>query len=138
MEKTLIMIKPDAVKNKHVGHILTRIEEEGFQILALRYTRLSLAEARKFYEVHKERPFYDDLCKYMSSGPIVAAALARKNAIAHWREVIGATDPAQAGPGTIRALYAESKEANAVHGSDAPEAAAQEIAFHFKADQLVE
>lgn len=137
MEKTLIMIKPDAVKNKHVGHILTRIEDEGFKILAMKYTKLSMADAQKFYEVHKERPFYNDLCSYMSSGPIVAAALERDNAIQHWRDVIGATDPAQAADGTIRKLYAESKEANAVHGSDAPETAAEEIKFHF-ADGLVQ
>lgn len=137
MEKTLIMIKPDAVKNKHVGHILSRIEDEGFKILGMKYTKLSMADAEKFYEVHKERPFYGDLCSYMSSGPIVAAALERADAIAHWRKVIGATDPAEAAEGTIRKLYAESKEANAVHGSDAPETAAEEIKFHFP-DGLVD
>ena len=97
MEKTLIMIKPDAVKNKHVGNILARIEKEGFQIRAMKYTQLSMADAQKFYEVHKERPFYNDLCSYMSSGPIVAAALERDGAIQKWRDVIGATDDGPSG-----------------------------------------
>lgn len=137
MSRTLIMIKPDAVKNKHVGEILTRIEKEGFKILAMKYMKLSLEDAQQFYKVHAARPFYNDLCKFMSSGPIVAAALERENAVAHWREVIGATDPKEAKPGTIRALYAENKEANAVHGSDSDENAAMEISFFFKGYELV-
>ena len=131
------MIKPDAVRNRHSGNILARIEKEGFRILGLRLLRLSLDDAKKFYEVHKERPFYNDLCKFMSSGPIVAAALEREDAVAKWRELIGATDPAQAAEGTIRKLYAESKEANAVHGSDSADNAKAEIAFFFPEGQLV-
>lgn len=137
MERTLIMIKPDAVRNGHIGNILARIEKEGFKILGLRLLRLSIEDARKFYEVHKERPFYGDLCNFMSSGPIVAAALEREGAVAKWREVIGATDPAQAADGTIRKLYAESKEANAVHGSDSADNARTEIDFFFKKENLV-
>ncbi len=137
MSKTLIMIKPDAVKNKHVGDIIARIEKEGFKILGMKYLQLSMEDAKQFYKVHAARPFYNDLCKYMSSGPIVAAALERENAVAHWREVIGATDPKEAKPGTIRALYAESKEANAVHGSDSDENAELEISFFFKGYELV-
>lgn len=137
MERTLIMIKPDAVRNRHIGSILARIESEGFRILGLRLLQLSLEDARRFYEVHRERPFYNDLCRFMSSGPIVAAALERQDAVAKWREIIGATDPAQAAPGTIRKLYAESKEANAVHGSDSADNARTEIAFFFPDGQLV-
>ena len=137
MEKTLILLKPDAVKNKHVGHILARIEEEGFKILGMKHLQLGERDAKAFYEVHKERPFYNDLCNYMISGPIVAAALERDGAVAKWREVIGATDPAEAAEGTIRKLYAESKEANAVHGSDSPENAEKEIAFFFKNGDLI-
>ena len=137
MERTLIILKPDAVKNRHIGHILTRIEQENFKIIGMRYLHLSLSDAKKFYEVHKERPFYNDLCNYMASGPVVAAALEAPGAVAKWRELIGATDPAQAAPGTIRKLYAESKEANAVHGSDSAENAKIEIQFFFK-DQLVD
>ena len=137
MEKTLILLKPDAVKNKHVGDILARIEKEGFKILGMRYLQLSKPDAQAFYEVHKERPFYDDLCNYMCSGPIVACALQRDGAVAKWREVIGATDPAEAAEGTIRKLFAESKEANAVHGSDSVENGRNEIAFFFKGNELV-
>lgn len=137
MNRTFIMIKPDAVKNKHVGEILARIEKEGFKILGLKYMRLSLDDAKQFYKVHAERPFYNDLCKFMSTGSIVAAALERENAVAHWREVIGATDPKEAKPNTIRALYAESKEANSVHGSDSDDNANFEISFFFKDYELV-
>jgi nucleoside-diphosphate kinase len=137
MEKTLIILKPDAIKNKHAGHIISRIETENFKICALKYTRLAKSEAEKFYAVHKERPFYADLCSYMSSGPVMVACLEAKDAVQKWRDLIGATDPAQAAPNTIRALYAESKEANAVHGSDSAENAAQEINFFFKTDELI-
>ncbi|PJZ27294.1 nucleoside-diphosphate kinase [Leptospira hartskeerlii] len=136
MARTFIMIKPDGVKNKHVGDILQRIEKEGFKILGLRYLKLSLEDAKQFYKVHSARPFYNDLCNYMSSGPIVAAALERDNAVQHWRDVIGATDPKEAAAGTIRALFAESKEANAVHGSDSDDNAALEISFFFKGNEL--
>lgn len=137
MSRTLIMIKPDAVKNKHIGDIIARIEKEGFRILALKYLQLSLEDAKQFYKVHAERPFYLDLCKSMSEGPIVAAALERENAVQHWRDVIGATDPKEAKEGTIRALFAESKEANSVHGSDSDDNANQEISFFFKGYELV-
>jgi nucleoside-diphosphate kinase len=136
MERTFIMLKPDAVKNKHIGDILQRIEKEGFKILGLKSLKLSLEDAKQFYKVHAARPFYNDLCKYMASGPIIAAALERENAVLHWREVIGATDPKEAAAGTIRALFAESKEANAVHGSDSVDNALQEIAFFFKGYEL--
>ncbi|TGK37876.1 nucleoside-diphosphate kinase [Leptospira andrefontaineae] len=136
MARTFIMIKPDGVKNKHVGDILQRIEKEGFKILGLKYLKLSLEDAKQFYKVHSARPFYNDLCSYMSSGPIVAAALERDNAVLHWRDVIGATDPKEAAAGTIRALFAESKEANAVHGSDSDDNAALEISFFFKGNEL--
>ncbi len=136
MERTFIMLKPDAVKNKHIGDILQRIEKEGFKILGLRFLKLSLEDAKQFYKVHAARPFYNDLCNYMASGPIVAAALERENAVLHWRDVIGATDPKEAKPGTIRALFAESKEANAVHGSDSVDNGLQEIAFFFKGYEL--
>ncbi|MCZ8341694.1 MAG: nucleoside-diphosphate kinase [Leptospira sp.] len=136
MERTFIMLKPDAVKNKHIGDILQRIEKEGFKILGMKFLKLSLEDAKQFYKVHAARPFYNDLCSYMASGPIVACALERENAVLHWRDVIGATDPKEAKAGTIRALFAESKEANAVHGSDSVENGLQEIAFFFKGYEL--
>jgi len=138
MSRTLIMIKPDAFRNKHVGEIITRIEKEGFKILGLKYLKLTVEDAKQFYKVHAGRPFYEELCKDMSQGPIIAAVLERENAVAYWREVIGATDPKEAKPGTIRAMYAESKGANSVHGSDSDENAAQEIAFFFKGYELVD
>ncbi|MCR9143063.1 MAG: nucleoside-diphosphate kinase [bacterium] len=137
MEKTLIIIKPDAVKNKHIGDIIARIEKEGFQILGMKYKQLSRADAEGFYAEHKERPFFGSLCDFMTSGPVVVAALKAEGAIAKWRTLIGATDPAQADEGTIRKLYAESKEANAVHGSDSVESAEREIKFHFQDSELV-
>ncbi len=137
MQRTFIIIKPDAVRNKHTGSILARIEQEGFRICGMKLLHLSLNDARQFYKVHSERPFYNDLCKFMVSGPIVAAVLERENAVQHWRDVIGATDPKEAKDGTIRKLYAESKEANAVHGSDSPENAEFEISFFFKGYELV-
>lgn len=136
MEKTLIILKPDAVKNKHIGDILARIEKEGFQIIGMKLLHLSTEQAQKFYEVHKERPFYSDLCNYMTSGPVVVAALKADGAVQKWRDLIGATDPKEAAPNTIRALYAESKEANAVHGSDSAENAANEVAFFFNDNEL--
>ncbi|MCU0823150.1 MAG: nucleoside-diphosphate kinase [Leptospira sp.] len=136
MERTFIMLKPDAVKNKHIGDILQRIEKEGFKILGMKFLKLSLEDAKQFYKIHAARPFYNDLCSYMASGPIVACALERENAVQHWRDVIGATDPKEAKAGTIRALFAESKEANAVHGSDSVENGLQEIAFFFKGYEL--
>ena len=137
MSRTFIMIKPDAVRNKHVGEIINRIEKEGFKILAMKYVKLGESDAKEFYKVHKERPFYGELCKDMAAGPILVAALERENAVLHWRDVIGATDPKEAKEGTIRALYAESKGANSVHGSDSDENANSEISFFFKSFELI-
>jgi nucleoside-diphosphate kinase len=132
MEKTLAIIKPDAVKKRIVGKIVQRIEEEGFTIVKMRLARLTKDEARGFYIVHKEKGFYDSLCEFMSSGPVVLMVLEAENAIKRWREVMGATDPAQAKPGTIRHAHGFSIERNATHGSDARETAEWEIAYFFK------
>ena len=129
--RTFTMIKPDAVQNGHIGAILDKITGAGFKIIAMKYTRLTADTAGMFYAVHKERPFYKDLVNYMSSGPIVAAILEKDNAVEDFRTLIGATNPAQAAPGTIRAKYATSIGENAVHGSDSDENAAIEGAFHF-------
>lgn len=129
--RTFTMIKPDAVENNYIGPILAKINEAGFRIVAMKYTKLSAEMAGKFYEVHKERPFYGELVSYMSSGPIVAAILEKDNAVADFRTLIGATDPAKAEPGTIRNLFAKSIAANAVHGSDSDENAAIEGNFYF-------
>jgi nucleoside-diphosphate kinase len=125
------MIKPDAVKAGHIGGILNQINEAGFKIVAMKYTRLSLEKAGEFYAVHSARPFYGELVDFMSSGPIVAAILEKENAVADFRALIGATNPADAAPGTIRAKYANSVGENAVHGSDSDENAAIESSFHF-------
>lgn len=125
------MIKPDAVQAGNIGAILAMIEKAGFRIVAMRMTKLSKARAGQFYEVHKERPFYDDLCTYMSSGHIVALILEKENAVADFRKLIGATDPAKAEEGTIRKMFAKSIEANAIHGSDSDENAAIEGSFFF-------
>lgn len=129
--KTFTMIKPDGVTNNYIGPILAKINEAGFRIVAMKYTRLTPERAGEFYAVHKERPFYNDLVKYMSSGPIVAAILEKSNAVEDFRKIIGATDPAKAEKGTIRNLFAKSIEANAVHGSDSDENALIEGAFFF-------
>ena len=131
--RTFTMIKPDAVANGHTGAILDDIIKGGFKIVALKYTRLSDDTAGQFYAVHKERPFYKDLVSFMSSGPIVAAILEKDNAVEDFRKLIGATDPAKADVGTIRNKYADSIEANAVHGSDSDENAAIEGSFFFTA-----
>lgn len=128
---TFTMIKPDAVSKNYIGGILKMINEAGFRIKAMKYTKLSAETAGKFYEVHKERPFYGELVEYMSSGPIVAAILEKDNAVADYRTLIGATNPAQAAEGTIRKIYAESIAANAVHGSDSDENAIIEGNFFF-------
>jgi nucleoside-diphosphate kinase len=125
------MIKPDAVKNNHIGAILQKINEAGFRIVAMKYTQLSAETAGLFYDVHRERGFFGDLVSFMSSGPIVAAILEKDNAVADFRELIGATDPSKAAPGTIRNLFAKSIDANAVHGSDSDENAAIEGNFFF-------
>lgn len=136
-ERTLALIKPDATRRNLIGKIIAHYEQEGFEVIALEKLRLSRDQARAFYAVHAERPFYDSLTEFMSSGPICALVLERDNAIAHLREVMGATNPEEAAEGTIRALYAESIEANSVHGSDAPETAALEIAFFFSERELL-
>ena len=131
--RTFTMIKPDAVANGHTGAILNDIIKGGFKLVALKYTNLSSAKAGEFYAVHAERPFYNDLVNFMSSGPIVAAILEKDNAIEDFRTLIGATDPSKADEGTIRNKYAKSIEANAVHGSDSDENAAIEGNFFFSA-----
>ena len=125
------MIKPDAVEANNVGPILAMINKAGFRILAMKYTRLTKEQAGLFYAVHKERPFYTELIEYMSSGPIVAAILSKSSAVANFRQLIGATDPAKADEGTIRKLFAKSIAANAVHGSDSDENAIAESNFFF-------
>ncbi len=129
--RTFTMIKPDAVANGSIGGILKMINDAGFRIVAMKYTRLSKQTAGSFYEVHKARPFYGELVEYMSSGPIVAAILEKENAMADFRTLIGATDPAKADEGTIRKIYAKSIAANAVHGSDSDENAEIEGNFYF-------
>ncbi|MGB4704126.1 MAG: nucleoside-diphosphate kinase [Candidatus Saccharicenans sp.] len=130
-ERTLAIIKPDAVRKKVIGRIIQRIEDEGFEILGLKMVHLTKEEARKFYYVHRDKPFYESLTDFMSSGPSVVLLLERENAIKHWRDVMGATDPAQARPGTLRRQFGFSIERNAVHGSDSPQTAEYEIAFFF-------
>lgn len=131
IERTLSIIKPDAVKKNVIGQIYSRFEGAGLKVIAARMTWLSEQEAGQFYAVHKERPFFKDLVEFMTSGPVMIQALEGENAIAKNRELMGATDPKKAEKGTIRADFAESIDANAVHGSDAPETAAVEIAFFF-------
>jgi len=128
---TFTMIKPDAVSAGNSGAIIKMIEEAGFVIQAMKKTKLSKEVAGRFYRVHQERPFYNDLCEYMSSGPIIAMVLTREKAVENFRNLIGATDPAKAAPGTIRQLFATSIEANAVHGSDSDQNALIESAFFF-------
>lgn len=137
MSRTFAMIKPDAVQAGNAGKIIAHIQQAGFRILGMKLTQISLPQAQKFYEVHAERGFYGELVEFMSSGPSVVLALEAENAVGLWRETIGATDPAEAADGTIRKLYAESKGKNAVHGSDADETAAAEIAFFFAGTELV-
>ena len=133
---TLTMIKPDAVKNGHIGNILADITNAGFKIKALKLTQLSRRDAELFYEVHKERPFFGELVEFMISGPIVAAVLEKDNAIEEFRNLIGATNPQEAAEGTIRQKYAESIAANAIHGSDSDENAIIESDFHFSRREL--
>ena len=132
IERTLAIIKPDAVKKRIVGKILDRIEEEGFEIVEMKMVRLTKDGARGFYAVHKGKPFFEGLTDFMSSGGIVVMALEREDAIAHWRQVMGETDPARAQVGTLRRTYGFSIERNAVHGSDAPQTAETEIGYFFK------
>lgn len=137
MSRTLAIIKPDAVASGKAGNILAHLEEKGFRILGMRLTRLSPERAGEFYAVHRERPFYAELVEFMTSGPVVPLALEKGDAVAALREVIGSTDPAEAAPGTIRKLYAESKGRNAIHASDSDENAANEIGFFFEHADLV-
>ncbi|MBE3603007.1 nucleoside-diphosphate kinase [bacterium] len=136
MERTFAIIKPDAVARHLIGDIVKRIEASGLKIVGMRLVRLSRAEAETFYDVHKERPFYRSLCDYMTSGPVVVMALEGENAIKRWRDLMGATDPAKAEPGTIRRDFGQNVEQNATHGSDAPETAARELAFFFRTSEL--
>lgn len=134
--RTFTMLKPDAIENGHTGKIIDMIIGAGFTIKAMKYTRLTEDQAKKFYEVHAERPFYGELVEYMTSGPIVAAILEKDNAVEDFRKLIGATDPAEAAEGTIRKNYAESKGRNAVHGSDSDENAEIEGKFHFNDSEV--
>jgi nucleoside-diphosphate kinase len=137
MSHTLTIIKPDAVAAGYAGNILAHLEKQGFRIRALRMMRLTEAQAGEFYSVHRERPFYGSLVSFMTSGPCIPVLLEREDAVRKLREVIGATDPAEAAEGTVRALFAESKERNAIHASDSDENAAQEARFFFaEADVL--
>jgi nucleoside-diphosphate kinase len=135
-ERTLAIIKPDAMAKGVAGKIITRIERAGFAIRAAKLVRLSAAEAGGFYIVHKERPFYASLCAFMTQGPVLVMVLEAEDAIARWRSLMGATNPAQAGPGTIRRDFASSIEANAAHGSDSADSAAFEIAYFFSALEI--
>jgi nucleoside-diphosphate kinase len=137
MERTFSIIKPDAVKAGQAGDILARVEGAGLKLVALRLRYLSRAEAEGFYHVHRERPFFASLCAFMSSGPCITMVLERDGAIARLRELMGATDPAKAAPGTIRKDFAKSIEANCMHGSDGPDTAAFEIGYFFPGIQLI-
>jgi Nucleoside diphosphate kinase len=137
MERTLVIAKPDAVRKNVVGKIISRLEDEGFKLVALKKVKLTKEQAGQFYIVHKERPFYDELCDFMSSGPIVPMVWEGENVIARVREIMGATDPSKAAEGTLRKLYGTNVGENAVHGSDSPESAAYEIPFFFSGIELV-
>lgn len=137
MSHTLTIVKPDAVGSGKAGSVLAHLEQAGFQIRALRMMRLSEAQAQAFYEVHKERPFYGSLVSFMTSGPVIPAVLEADNAVLKLREVIGATDPAEAAEGTVRRLFAESKERNAIHASDSDDNAQREIGFFFPETELL-
>jgi nucleoside-diphosphate kinase len=137
MERTFAIIKPDAVSSGKAGAILAAVEKAGFRIRGMKMTRLSQAQAEGFYAIHKERPFFKSLVTFMTEGPVVVLVLEAENAIAKWRELMGATNPANAAEGTIRKQFAESIERNATHGSDAPETAAVEIPFFFSTSELL-
>ena len=136
LERTLSIVKPDGVAGNHIGEVYRRFEAAGLCIVAARMLHLSTAQAESFYGVHRERPFFKDLVRYMCSGPVIAQVLEGENAIARNRDIMGATDPKKAAPGTIRADLAKSIEANVVHGSDAADTAAREIAFFFSGTEL--
>ena len=137
VERTLSIIKPDATRRNITGEIIARLEKSGLRVVAQKRVRLSRADAERFYEVHKARPFFKGLVEFMTSGPIVVQVLEGENAVAKNRDVMGATDPAKAAPGTIRRDFAETIEANSVHGSDAADTAKREIAFFFKDAEIV-
>jgi nucleoside-diphosphate kinase len=136
LERTLSIVKPDGIKGNHIGEVNRRFEEAGLSIIAARMLQLSQREAEGFYAVHRERPFFKDLVRYMTSGPVLVQVLEGESAIARNREIMGATDPKKAAPGTIRADLAASIEQNVVHGSDAPDTAAREIAYFFSVTEL--
>ena len=136
LERTFSIVKPDGVARNLIGQVYTRFEKAGLKVVAAKLVQLSKAEAEGFYAVHKARPFFNDLVKYMTSGPVVLQVLEGENAVAKNREIMGATDPKKAAPGTIRADFAESIEANTVHGSDAPETAATEISYFFRSTEI--
>ena len=136
-ERTLSIIKPDATARNITGKVLTCLEDGGLRVVAQKRIHMTKQQAEGFYAVHKQRPFFKDLVKFMTSGPVVVQVLEGENAVARNREIMGATDPAKAAPGTIRKLYAESIERNSVHGSDAPETAREEIKFFFKDAEIV-
>ncbi len=136
--KTLAIIKPDAVNDNHIGEIISLISKAGFKVKALKMVNLSETAAKAFYEIHKDKPFYGELVEYMTSGPCVPIALEKENAVEDYRKLIGATDPTKAAEGTVRKLYAKSVQYNAVHGSDSDENATKEIAFFFASKELIE
>jgi nucleoside-diphosphate kinase len=136
-ERTLTILKPDSVAAGKAGAILSHLEKEGFRLLGIRRMRLSALQARAFYAVHKDRPFYEGLVKFMTEGPVYVAALERADAVSHLRKTMGATDSKKAEPGTIRNLHGTDIERNAIHGSDSPENAAKEIAFFFSEAELI-
>jgi nucleoside-diphosphate kinase len=130
-ERTLMIIKPESIQKRNIGNILVRVEKEKFDVTGMKFLHLTRGQAEDFYAVHKDKPFFRDLIEYITSGPVIVARLERDNAVGKWREVIGATDPSKAAPGTIRALYGESVERNAVHGSDSVENGRIETDFFF-------
>jgi nucleoside-diphosphate kinase len=134
--RTFTMLKPDSVRDGHIGAILEKITAAGFRIVAMKLTQMTTQDAEAFYAIHKERPFFGELVEYMTSGPIVAAILEKENAVEDFRKLIGATNPAEAAEGTIRKLYAKSIGENAIHGSDSDENAAIESAFHFAGREM--
>ncbi|MDG2236162.1 MAG: nucleoside-diphosphate kinase [Arenicellales bacterium] len=136
VERTFSIVKPDAVRRDLIGKITTRFEAGGLQVIASRMIQLTRVQAQEFYAVHRERPFYNDLVEYMTSGPVMVQVLEGENAITRNREIMGATNPVEAAPGTIRADFAESLEANSVHGSDGPDTAQEEIGFFFESTDL--
>ena len=137
IERTFGIVKPDAVEKNAVGGVVDMIEKAGLKLVGLRLVKMSDAQARAFYAVHKERPFYDALVKFMTEGPVVVAALERQDAVAHLRRTMGATDSRKAEPGTVRQLFGTDIERNAIHGSDSKENAANEIAFFFRGSELI-